>query len=130
MKSVKKDTSLLEQQRQEQAFAAEVGRKPRPKGVYRGETDLHIAAGMNLPVLTQSLLTQGAKINAKNDRGWTPLHGAAMADAEATAGVLLENDADVNAQNNEGWTPLHVVAFEDTSAVATVLLENGADVNA
>ena len=69
MKSVKQDAPSLEQQRQEQVFVAEVGRKPRPRGMYRGETDLHIAARLNLPVLTRSLLTQGANDKRQKRRG-------------------------------------------------------------
>ena len=130
-----------EQQRQEQAFVAYVGRKPHPRGMYRGQTDLHIAVSLNLPVLTRSLITQGAKINAKNNFGETPLHVAAWKDSFAMVKVLLENGADVNAKdnngetplnakNNDGRTPLHVAAMRDASAMVKVLLENGVDVNA
>ena len=142
-----------EQQRQEQAFVAEVGRKPDPKGKYEGATDLHLAARLNLPVLTQSLLEQGAKVNAKDNYGWTPLHRAASVDASAVAAVLLKQGAKVNAKDNYGWTPLHRLlkqgakvnakdngglgftplhraAWEDASAVAAVLLKQGADVHA
>ena len=120
----------LKKQRQEKAFVAKVGRKPHPRGMYRGHTDLYIAVSLNLPVLTRSLLTQGAKINAKNNDGRTPLHVAAMRDASAMVKVLLENGANVNAKGNFGETPLHVAAEEDASATAAVLLENGAEVNA
>ena len=117
-------------ERQEQAFVAEVGRKPHPRGTYEGATDLHIAARLNLPVLTRSLLTQGADINAKSEYDHTPLHYAAEQNASAVAQVLLNNGAQVNAQNNGSWTPLHYAAEQNASAVARVLLENGAQVNA
>ncbi len=119
-----------EQQRQEQAFVAEVGRKPDPKGKYEGATDLHLAARLNLPVLTQSLLEQGAKVNAKDNYGWTPLHRAAEKDASAVAQVLLKQGAKVNAKDNYGWTPLHRAAQEDASSAAAVLLKQGADIHA
>ncbi len=119
-----------EQQRQEQAFVAEVGRMPGPKGKYEGATDLHLAAKLNLPVLTQSLLEQGAKANAKDNYGWTPLHRAAEKDASAVAQVLLKQGAKVNAKDNAGWTPLHLATWKDASAVAQVLLKQGADVQA
>ena len=119
-----------EQQRQEQAFVAEVGRKPDPKGKYEGATDLHIAARLNLPVLTQSLLTQGADVHAKDNTGFTPLHVAAQEDASATAEVLLKQDANVHAKDNTGFTPLHVAAQEDASATAEVLLKQDANVHA
>ena len=123
--------AALERQIQEQAFVAEVGRPPIPSGIYNGDTDLHVAARLNLPLLTVSLLEQGADVNAKNKDGWTPLHSAAKEDAFTTAAVLLEQGADVNARDKFGWTSLHLAAAkEDASATAAVLLEQGADVNA
>ncbi len=118
-----------ELQRQEQAFFAEVGRQPHPKGKYGGETDLHVAARLNLPVLARSLLTQGADVHAKNIRGWTPLHWAAYKDAAMTAKVLLENGADVNAKNDHGQTPLRVAMAEDAVATVKVLRRSGGRVN-
>ncbi len=121
----------LEKQRQEQAFVAEVGRPPHPRGMNNGDTDLHVAARLNLPLLTASLLEQGADVHATNKDGWTPLHVAAKEDAAATAGVLLKQKADVNARETLfGWTPLHLAAAkEDASATAEVLLQQKADVN-
>ena len=77
---------------------------PHPKGMNKGETDLHIAARLNLTVLTISLLNQGADIHAKDktELGRTPLHTAAVGDASATAKVLLNQGADVHAKNNNG----------------------------
>ena len=118
-----------ELQHQEQAFFAEVGRKPHPKGRYGGETDLHITARLNLPVLAR-LLIQGADVQSENYLGETPLHWTAYGDASAIAQVLVENGADVNAKDNSGWTPLHWTACEDAAVTAQVLIENGADVNA
>ena len=118
-----------ELQRQEQAFFAEVGRKPHPKKKYGGETHLHVAARLDLPVLARSLLTQGADVHAKNIHGWTPLHWAAYKDAAVTAKVLLENGADINAKTNRGQTPLHVATAEDAVARAEVLRRYGGRVN-
>ena len=126
----RREQAALEKQRQEQAFVAEVGRKPGPKGKYEGATDLHIAARLNLPVLTRSLLTQGAEVNAQDNTGFTPLHSAALRDASSVAAVLLKQGAKVNAKTNTGWTPLHWAAVKDASSVAAVLLKQGAKVNA
>ena len=128
----RQEQAALEKQRREQAaFVAKVGRKPHPKGMLSGgRTDLHIAAGLNLPVLTQSLLTQGADVNAKSKDGWTPLHSAARQAAAAAAKVLLEHGADIDAKNNYGWTPLHWAGRQDAATTAAVLLEHGADVDA
>ena len=118
-----------EPQRQEQAFVAEVGRKPHPRGRYRGETDLYIATSLNLPVLTRSLIAQGAEVNVKGNDGNTPLHIAVRAAASAMVKVLLRNGAEVNAKGNDGNTPLHIAVRADTSAMVKVLLDNGAEVN-
>ena len=126
----RQEQAALEQQRQEQAFVAAVGRKPDPKGKYEDATDLHLAASLNLPVLTRSLLTQGADVNAKDNDGRTPLHLAAFYDASSVAAVLLKQGAKVNAKDNYGWTPLHLAAEEDASSAAAVLLKQGADVQA
>ena len=112
-----------EQQRQKQAFVEEVGRRP-------GETDLHVAARLNLPGLTQSLLKQGADIQAKINDGWTPLHWAALYNASSVVEVLLKKGADVNAKTDNDWTPLHVAALCNASSMAEVFLEQGAEVNA
>ncbi len=122
----------LEKQRQEQAFVQEVGRPPHPRGMNEGDSDLHVAARLNLPLLTVSLVEQGADVNARNKDGWTPLHVAAREDASAAAAVLLEEGADVNARETLfGWTPLHLAAAKgDASATAEVLLSHKADVQA
>ena len=67
----RQEQAALEKQRQEQVFVAEVGRMPHPRGMNKGETDLHIAARLNLPVLTISLLNQGADVHAKDNNGET-----------------------------------------------------------
>ena len=121
----------LEKQQQEQTFVAEVGRMPRPKGMNEGETDLHIAARLNLPVLTIALLNQGADIHAKDKFGWTPLHlAAAKENASATVEVLLSQGADIHAKDKFGWTPLHSAASNNTYETAEILLNKGANVNA
>ena len=112
-----------EQQRQEQAFVAKVGRKPHPRGRYRGETDLYIAASLNLPVLTRSLIAQGAEVNVKGNDGNTPLHSAVMRDASAMVKVLLENGADVNAKDKHGYTPLYWAERYDAVKTAEVLYQ-------
>ena len=126
----RREQAALEKQRQEQAFVAEVGRMPHPGGMNKGQTDLHIAARRNLPVLALSLLNQGAAVDAKSNNGWTPLHWAAFIDGSSVAQVLLSNGAAVDAKSNNGWTPLHRAAYKDGSSVAQVLLSNGAAVDA
>ena len=141
---------------EEREFIAKVGRKPSPDIVYnKGVTDLHHAVCLNLPALAQSLLDQGADIDAKatlhasilthlttfldktevgdDEReieDSTPLHAAALANARQTAEVLLQNGADINAKDDEGGTSLHFAALANARETAEVLLQNGADINA
>ncbi|MYF72723.1 MAG: protein kinase [Gemmatimonadetes bacterium] len=127
-KQRQEQAALLEKQRQ--AFVAKVGRMPQPRGRHKGETDLHITAKLNLPMLTIFLLKSGADINAKDNDGNTPLHWAAYKDASATAEILLKASTNIYAKNNEGRTPLHSAALQDASATAEILLKSGADVHA
>ena len=82
------EQGVLEKQREEQAFVTEVGRMPHPKGRNKGEPDLHITVRLNLPLLTLSLLNQGADVHAKNNDGLMPLHVAMRNNASATVEVL------------------------------------------
>ena len=122
--------AAADRQRQTEAFEAEVGRPAHPKGMSKGDTDLHVAARLNLPLLAATLLGQGADVHAANKDGWTPLHVAAKEDASAAAEVLLEQGADVHARNEDGWTALHLAARENASATAALLLRQKAEVNA
>ena len=122
--------AAAERRMQTEAFVAEVGRPAHPKGMSKGDTDLHVAARLNLPLLAASLLGQGADVHAANNDGWTPLHVAAKEDASAAAEVLLEQGADVHARNKDGWTALHLAARENASATAALLLQQKAEVNA
>ena len=121
----RQEQAALEKQRQEQVFVTKVGRMPHPRGMNKGKTDLHIAAELNLPVLTISLLDQGADVHAKDNNGRTPLHSAASANASATAEVLLKQGADVNATSEYGYTPLHETTWKDASETAEVLRRYG-----
>ena len=141
---------------EENEFFAEMGRKPSPDILYnKGVTDLHHAVRLNLAALAQSLLDQGADINAKatlhasisphyttvldkmeagdDERELedsTPLHAAALANACEIAEVLLKSGADINAEVENGLTPLHVAALANACEIAEVLLKSGADINA
>ncbi len=121
-----------------------------------GWTDLHWAAALNLPELTEALLDAGANINAalKSDRkptgdrlkrtlmdlglnadftrrGYAPLHMAAVNDAWEAMAILISRGADINARAlGNGYTPLHSAAWGNARNVATELIAQGADVNA
>ena len=96
----------------------------------KGLIDLHVTAGLNLPVLTKSLLDQGAGVHARDEKGHTPLHYAAWENASETAEVLLNSGADVKARDEKSATPLHSAALGNARKTVEVLLNNGADVHA
>ena len=87
-------------------------------------------------MLTESLIQQGADVNAANVNvvtrfGRTPLHYAVSKNAVAIAEVLLKHGANPNTNADTfGRTPLHYAAQKNAVAIAEVLLKHGADPNA
>ena len=79
----------------------------------------------------ESLLNQGADVNAKTYDGMTALHFAAMGTQTNILKILLAHQAKVNATNTaSGWTPLHFAALFGHKDAVQILLENNADINA
>ncbi|MCK5813467.1 MAG: ankyrin repeat domain-containing protein [Cocleimonas sp.] len=76
-----------------------------------------------------SLLTQGAQINAANMSRETALHAAATLGRSATVNLLLQKGANPNATTTGGWTPLHSAARFRQTQVARLLVTRGAQVN-
>ena len=93
-------------------------------------TPLHQAAMAPDIIKAQSLITQGADVNAKNKRGFTPLHFAARSGYTKFVKLLIDNGADVNAEQRMGMTPLHLAARSGHRDVVELLIANGANVNA
>lgn len=99
---------------------------------FKGATDLHIAAGLNLPLLTQSLLDQGADANASDDSGSGPLHYAALENAHRAAEILLNNGANVNQYSGaKGGSyldaPIDYAVMHNAAETVDILLKNGAE---
>ncbi|NTU76468.1 MAG: ankyrin repeat domain-containing protein [Alphaproteobacteria bacterium] len=59
--------------------------------------------GGNKDVL-QSLITDGADVNARNEDGWTPLAVAAFYENSEAVKALLANGADPSAKMDGSWT--------------------------
>lgn len=100
-------------------------------------TPLHEAAKEGNFRTVETLLAEGADVNAKDEYGNTPLHEAATWSHDAIAKLLLKKGANVNAKAKFGATPLHKAAghgnyrtLSDSREVLELLLANGADVNA
>jgi ankyrin repeat protein len=95
-----------------------------------GETPLHRAIKQSHVNVIEFLLSNGAAIEARDNRGDTALHAAAETGHKAVVESLLHKKADARATNRDGWTPLHFAAQKGFRAIAELLIESGADINA
>lgn len=78
----------------------------------------------------ESLISNGADVNSKNEDGLTPLHVAAVRGQLAVVDFLINNGADVNTKTKDGKTLLHHVAREGHFEVVALLIDSGSDLNA
>ncbi len=91
-----------------------------------GQTALHRAAMVGDAKHCQTLLKNGADVNAKNKYLYTPLAHAVIAHDAATVKVLIDHGADVAAQRRLGFTPLYDAAAEGQLEIVELLLAAGA----
>ena len=71
----------------------------------------------------QTLVANGADVDARQGDGATALHWAAYWDALEVADLLIRSGADVNAANDLGVTPLWAAAENGSAAMARRLLD-------
>lgn len=78
----------------------------------------------------QSLISNGADVNSKNEDGLTPLHVAAVRNRGAVVKLLIDHGADVNTKTEDGQTLLHHVAREGYVNIFKLLIDSGSDLSA
>ncbi|MDR3631698.1 MAG: ankyrin repeat domain-containing protein [Desulfocapsaceae bacterium] len=89
--------------------------------------ELVSAAGTGNILRVESLIKQGANVEAHAIDGWTPLTAAASAGHFEIVRLLLMAKVDINAPENGGNTALFWAAFHGHAEVVRLLLEHGAD---
>jgi uncharacterized protein len=97
-----------------------------------GWTPLHLACFFSQPSLVETLIAQGADVNARSRNAMqnTPLHAASAGRNHGAVRLLLENGGEVNACQEGGWTALHAAAQNGDVEMARLLIAGGADVQA
>jgi ankyrin repeat protein len=98
-----------------------------PSGADNPSAAFYAALRANDLVTINTLLTQGAPVDAKDAHGVTPLMNAAAVGSADAMRLLLEHGADVNARNEFGSTAL-MWSATDLPKVQ-LLIKHGADVN-
>jgi hypothetical protein len=78
----------------------------------------------------ETLIAQGASVEAKDNHGWGPLSWAAYNDHEAMCRLLITKKASIEVKNNYGATPLMHAAQFGYEAVCKLLIANKASVEA
>lgn len=82
----------------------------------------------DLPTV-QTLVVQGADVNAVNENGSTALHFAADKGRAEVVRFLLDRGASVNVKAKSGSTPLLLAAQAGSLETVRLLLDHGAEIN-
>ena len=103
-----------------------VRRAPLPEKAVNMTKVLCDAAMKGDTAQVQSLLTDGADVNGRDEKQMTALIWAAKNGYTDTVRVLLDAHADIEARSAQGVTPLCGAAWDGHLATTKLLLERGA----
>ncbi|CAN9382094.1 unnamed protein product [Alternaria alternata] len=92
-------------------------------------TPLYYGALLGLPMITKTLLGQGADVNAQGGRYGHALFAAAACGHEDVVELLINVDNDINARVEKLRGALQLASGRGHEAVVKLLIEAGADVN-
>ena len=94
-----------------------------------GYTLLHLAVHYDQREIITLLVSNGANLEAKNDRSLTPLFLAVEMNNPQVAELLIKLGSDVSCLNNDGLMPVHFAVSKGFIPVVELLLENGVNID-
>lgn len=92
-------------------------------------TPLILAASAGREKVVNTLLNEGANVNAATVDGHSALQYAASKNWKSICVALLEKDANVNIADKRGATPLHRSASKGNTSIVKLLMEYGKSLN-
>lgn len=94
------------------------------------QSPLHFASGNGYTEIVNSLIRNGANINARDVTGRTPLFWATSRNKLNVVQVLIKEGADMNiCAGSDMQSPIYLAVAKGFEDVANTLITNGADVN-
>ncbi|KAL7940286.1 hypothetical protein V8C42DRAFT_356358 [Trichoderma barbatum] len=128
---IRRTEELIRKQREILERKAKEDADRRKAWVDNRDTPLHLAARDGKADVVESLLFQGANIEAKNNNGHTPLQLAIWNGKADVAKFLLDYGANIEAkQNGVADTSLHIAAWNGTVDMVQFLLDHRANIEA
>ncbi len=91
------------------------------------DRDLIMAAERGETVVVRRLLTEGARVNARDQRGRTPLLAATQRNQVEVARLLIQEGADVNSKDMIQDSPFLYAGAEGRTEILKMMLAAGAD---